>query len=213
MKFKHVVFDWDGTLADTYPVIAAGYDYAFDKLAMPRISLAEIRRVTSGLPNKEISAYLFGERKEEAMAAYYDYIEKHHTEKLRLIDGALDLLRFCRDKNCDCRLFTNKKRRFVEAEMQCLQVADFFSRVVPAGEYAADKPHPAACDALFAGELTEGEPVAVIGDGETDVKTARYLAEIGYAAICILYDAKQTYQGWSAEYVVADLRDAEAILE
>ena len=29
MGIKHVVFDWDGTLADTYPVISAAYDYVF----------------------------------------------------------------------------------------------------------------------------------------------------------------------------------------
>lgn len=213
MKFKHVVFDWDGTLADTYPVISAAYDYAFDKMSMPRVSLAEIKRVTSGLPNREVMGYLFGERKAEAVAAYYDYIEKYHTEKLRLIDGALDLLRFCRDKNCDCRLFTNKRRRFVEAEMQCLKVADFFSRVVPAGECEMDKPHPTACKALFTEPLPAGEAVAVIGDGEADVKAAHCLRELGYEASCILYDPKHTYQGLPAEYTVSDLRDAEAILE
>lgn len=37
MSIKYVVFDWDGTLADTYPVISAAYDYTFDTLGLPRI--------------------------------------------------------------------------------------------------------------------------------------------------------------------------------
>ena len=52
MKYKYAVFDWDGTLADTYPVISAAYDYTFDKMGLLRIPYDEIKRITSTLQNK-----------------------------------------------------------------------------------------------------------------------------------------------------------------
>ncbi len=32
MKYKHIVFDWDGTLADTYTVICDAYAHVFNSL-------------------------------------------------------------------------------------------------------------------------------------------------------------------------------------
>lgn len=56
MSIKYVVFDWDGTLADTYPVISAAYDYTFDTLGLPRIPYDEVKRITSTLQNKDTLA-------------------------------------------------------------------------------------------------------------------------------------------------------------
>ena len=62
MKYKYAVFDWDGTLADTYPVISAAYDYTFDKMGLLRIPYDEIKRITSTLQNKDTLGYVFKER-------------------------------------------------------------------------------------------------------------------------------------------------------
>lgn len=55
MKYKYAVFDWDGTLADTYPVISAAYDYTFDKMGLLRIPYDEIKRITSTCRTKTLS--------------------------------------------------------------------------------------------------------------------------------------------------------------
>mgnify|MGYP001516059557 CR=1 FL=1 len=64
MKYKYAVFDWDGTLADTYPVISAAYDYTFDKMGLLRIPYDEIKRITSTLQNKDTLGYVFKERRQ-----------------------------------------------------------------------------------------------------------------------------------------------------
>ena len=79
MKYKYAVFDWDGTLADTYPVISAAYDYTFDKMGLLRIPYDEIKRITSTLQNKDTLGYVFKERRDEAAGYFYEYIEKFHT--------------------------------------------------------------------------------------------------------------------------------------
>lgn len=75
MKYKYAVFDWDGTLADTYPVISAAYDYTFDKMGLLRIPYDEIKRITSTLQNKDTLGYVFKERRDEA-AGYFTNISK-----------------------------------------------------------------------------------------------------------------------------------------
>lgn len=110
MKYKYAVFDWDGTLADTYPVISAAYDYTFDKMGLLRIPYDEIKRITSTLQNKDTLGYVFKERRDEAAGYFYEYIEKFHTDRLAPMFGAEKLLGFCREKGLECYLITNKKR-------------------------------------------------------------------------------------------------------
>ena len=113
MKYKYAVFDWDGTLADTYPVISAAYDYTFDKMGLLRIPYDEIKRITSTLQNKDTLGYVFKERRDEAAGYFYEYIEKFHTDRLAPMFGAEKLLGFCREKGLECYLITNKKTRFI----------------------------------------------------------------------------------------------------
>ena len=190
MKYKYAVFDWDGTLADTYPVISAAYDYTFDKMGLLRIPYDEIKRITSTLQNKDTLGYVFKERRDE--------------EKL---------LGFCRDKGLECYLITNKKTRFIKEELEKLGFGKYFKKVVAAGEYAEDKPHPLACHAVFDNRLPPAGEIVVIGDGEADVKTAAAFEHDGERAECIIYDPKRKYRGPEPDHKIESLIEAVAILE
>lgn len=212
MALKYAVFDWDGTLANTYPVISAAYDYTFDRLGLPRIPYDEVKRITSTLQNKDTLGHIFGARKEEAGAAFYDYITRCHLEKLEAMPGARELLEFCRRAGLRCFLITNKKTRFIAEELKKLGFAEFFEKVVAAGEYAEDKPHPLACHAVFGGNLPPAAEIAVIGDGEADVKTARCYDNDGGRATCIIYDSKKKYRGAEPDYKITSLSEAIDII-
>ena len=57
-----VIWDWDATLADTYPVINKAYAHTFEKLGMKdkTLSFDEIKRITSTLQNKDVLECVFG---------------------------------------------------------------------------------------------------------------------------------------------------------
>lgn len=128
MSIKYVVFDWDGTLADTYPVISAAYDYTFDTLGLPRIPYDEVKRITSTLQNKDTLGCIFGERKQEAADAYYSFIGKHHAAALEAMPGARSVLEYCRKHNITSILITNKKTLYVAEEIEKLGFSEFFDQ-------------------------------------------------------------------------------------
>ncbi|HCU58880.1 MAG TPA: hypothetical protein DIC64_02750 [Alphaproteobacteria bacterium] len=200
---KYAVFDWDGTLADTYPIITSAYDYTFKKMNMPMMSAEEVKKVTSSKQNKDIFTSLFNERANEAREAYYAYIEKYHAKNLKAIDGAKELLDFCLQSNITSLLLTNKKTKYITEELKVLGFEKYFTKVVAAGEYAQDKPHRIACEALFDGKIPPKDEILVIGDGKTDVDVAQV-----YGAKSIIYQNKA--QG---DYNVNDLKDAMDILK
>lgn len=209
MAYKYAVFDWDGTLANTYPVISAAYDYVFERLNLPKISYDKLVKITGTLQNKNMLEYVFGERSREAAVFYYDYIEKHHTECLSAVDGAKDLLSFCKDKELELYLLTNKKTKFIQEELLALDFAKYFKKVVAAGEYAEDKPHPIACKALFDNNLPQAKDIVVVGDGVADIKTAQALG----GSDCIFINKNNKVQQIKPKYVAENLFEVKNILE
>ncbi len=208
MRYKYAVFDWDGTLADTFPVILSAYDYAFEKLKFDKISADELKRILSTVQNKDALSYIFGDEKSKAAEYFYEYIAENHGKNLKPQPGAKELLDFCQRIGIKIYLITNKKTKFINQELSLLGFDKYFKKVVAAGEYGEDKPHPLACQALFDYKLPKAEEIVVIGDGEADVKTAQALN----GADCIIFDPLHKYKGASPTYKIDFLNQAEKIL-
>lgn len=213
MAIKHIVFDWDGTLADTYPVISAGYEYAFKSLNMQPISYDEIKRITSSKQNKDTMGFIFGDKKEQAKKAYYEYITLYHTAKLKLMPNADKLLQFCHDSNIKIYLITNKRRKFIIEETDKLKLTKFFDNIVAAGDFAEDKPHPIATQAVFQNQQPNPNEILVVGDGMADYNTARTYDKEGLKTKCAIYDPTGKYTGEKPDYIIKDLLDVIHIID
>lgn len=172
---KYAVFDWDGTLADTYPVLYAAYCAAAHQIGMPEPSYEEIKTVTGTVQNKNVMQTLFKDKADHASAFFYHYIENNHVQNLKLIDGAAELLDFCKANNIVPLLLTNKKQKYLSEELQHFNLQNYFKTIVSAGTYKEDKPHPIACKALFGGKFPPHNEIIVIGDGASDAKVAQVL--------------------------------------
>ena len=175
---KYAVFDWDGTIAETYAVILKAYRYVFKSLNLREPTDKEIKEAIGKLQNKDIFSYFFDASKiAEAKSLYYDYIEKYHLDNLKLVNGAVELLDFCVQNNIKPLLMTNKRSRYLDAELKKLGLEKYFVKVVAAGELAQDKPHQIACQALFEGKMPNKDEVIVIGDGKADVEVAKNIMD------------------------------------
>ena len=182
---KYAVFDWDGTLADTYPVLYQAYSLIFSKLNMPLPSLNEIKNITGKLPNNQIFSHLYGSKAEIARPIFYDYITKHHLKGLQMMSGAKEVLDFCLKKGITPLLITNKTGKYIKEELEYLGLEHYFKKIVHAGQTREDKPHPTACRALFDSCLPPSGEIIIIGDGASDVEVAKF-----YGAKSIIYKSK-----------------------
>ena len=212
MKIKHIVFDWDGTLADTYPVIVGAYKHTFNTLKLAEISYDEIKRLTSVLQNKDTMEYIFGAQKDEAEKAYYNYINKHHVSELKAIPNAENLLKFCQNTGLKSYLITNKKRPYLLEEANKLGFTKFFDKIITAGDFAQDKPHPLATHAVFDNKLPDADSIMIIGDGAADWQVARTYDHNNKKALCTIYNPNGKYMGESPDYTVSNLNEIIDIL-
>ncbi len=212
MKIKHIIFDWDGTIADTYPVLSAGYEYAFKMIHKPTLSYDEIKKITSTVQNKDCLEAIFGNDKDKAKHFFYDFIEKNHTKYLQPIPYAEEVLRFCK-QNFNCYLITNKQRHFLQDELTKLNFHHFFSNIVAAKDFKKDKPSPIATHAIFNNNIPDSDSILVIGDGIADYQTARSFDSKNKKTLCVIYDPKNKYNYEKPDYKITDLREIITILQ
>ncbi len=201
---KYAVFDWDGTIAETYPVIVSAYQYVFEKLNMQAPSEREIKEAIGRVQNKDMFLHFFDSSKiSMAKKLYYEYIEKFHTQNLKPMKGAKELLDFCLANHIKPLLMTNKRTKYINEELKILGFERYFSKVVAAGEFEQDKPHRIACNALFDGQVPPASEIVVIGDGKADVEVAKC-----YGASSIIYQDMA-----KGDYNISDLTDAIEIIK
>jgi len=201
---KYVVFDWDGTIAHTYPNIIRAYQYVFRNLGLEEPSAEQITEAIGRLQNKDIFSHFFDSALiDRAKKLYYEYIEKYHLENLKAVSGAKELLDFCVGRGIQPLLMTNKRTKYIYEELKTLGFEKYFSKVVAAGELSQDKPHRIACEALFEGKMPSKNELIVIGDGKADVEVAKC-----YGAQSIIYQNR--VQG---DYNITHLTDAIEIIK
>ena len=169
---KYAVFDWDGTIADTYPILYTAYCITAQQVGVSKPSYEYIKNITGTVQNKDVMKTLFQNKADEASTFFYNYIEKNHVQNLKLIRGAEEVLKFCRQNHIEPFLLTNKKQKYLNEELEHFHLQHYFKNIVSAGIYQEDKPHPVACKALFGGNVPPCGEIIVVGDGGSDIKAA-----------------------------------------
>lgn len=168
-----VLFDWDGTLVDTFPLLHAAHNHVratFDYPLWPKQEAEENIRLSA----RESFPKIFGQEAEKAMEIYYSYVRQNHLEKLKVFKDAENLLKTLKKHDIQTGVISNKKHDILEKEITFLGWQDYFSVVVGAGIAKTDKPTPAplffALDHLDTKE--QHDLVWYVGDTKEDMECA-----------------------------------------
>jgi len=172
---RGLLFDLDGTLADTLTDIADSVNHALARLSLAPRTREEVRGFVGNGTVKMMERALGEENRgelEAALGLFSDHYHKHHLCNTALYDGVAELLAEFRG---DYRLgvLTNKDYEFSTNILNGLGVLDCFDMVVGGDTLSVKKPDPRAVF-LFAQRF--GIPmdrIVIVGDHVTDIQTAR----------------------------------------
>ncbi len=168
-----VLFDWDNTLVDTWPVIHEAMNATLAAMGhaswTPEETRARVRRSM-----REAFPEMFGDRWEEARAVFYGRFEAVHLERLAACDGAEALLAALSGRGVFLGVVSNKMGANLRLEVSHLGWDGYFSGLVGAADAARDKPAVEPVDlALAAGPHRRGPDVWFVGDTAIDIECAR----------------------------------------
>ena len=167
-----VVFDWDNTLVDTWPIIHDALNHTFRAWGMREWTLEETHAKVRKSMRDSFPA-LFGDDWVKAGDVFYERYEEIHAEKLRPATGAGGLISALADAGVYQCVVSNKKGPFLRKEAEALGWLARFGALIGAFDAPRDKPARDPVDmALKAGGMRAGYRVWFVGDADIDMECA-----------------------------------------
>ena len=125
---KLIVFDMDGTLADTSPGILNSHRYAHEKMGRPQPATDVLRSVIGGpLLNSYETRFGFSDiQAREAVSHYRNYYAERGYLEAELYPGMKETLTKLRENGYSLGVATLKAERFVKTMLENMGIAECF---------------------------------------------------------------------------------------
>ena len=167
---RGVIFDLDGTLADTFPVIFAAFRSAFARRADRRLSDGEIEAMFG--PNEEgCIRKALPENWRECLATYLEEYERLHSLCPGPFPGVLEMLDWLRARGVSVAIVTGKGAQSAAISLRRLGLDGHFEIVKTGSPEGSIKPR-AIREVLSEWGMSPADAVYV-GDAPSDVTAAR----------------------------------------
>jgi pyrophosphatase PpaX len=166
-RTRTVVFDLDGTLVDSLPLVLRAFSHALEPFA-PRPTM-QIFAHLGGPPERIFPALLGGDRHlREAMTR----LEAFNRDNHHLIEpfaGAAVVLEKLRLRDVSLAIWTGRDRESTDWLLRRHRLADFFGTVVCGDDLPSHKPDPAGLREILARLKAAAETSLMVGDADVDV--------------------------------------------
>ena len=171
-----VILDFDGTLADTQPLIVSSLQRTISALHLPSRTDDECKTII-GLPLKECFTTLLGvddamaERCAEVYRRVFD--EDNHPGVVTLFPHVLETLTALHKQGLLLAICSSRARPTLDGFVHTFQLEDYFSMIVGADDVQHHKPHPEPVQVILKQLGVVPEEALVVGDASYDILMGR----------------------------------------
>ena len=186
-RYQAVIFDLDGTLADTEPLVIGCMLETINAAGHPVVREQLLRYIGPPLPI--MLNHMLGLSLEQAQPIYLDYLERYRRDympRTTPLPGAEPLLDALREARAPLAIVTNKREDAGRQTVELLGWSQRFVTIIGADTAAAPKPD--AAPILLALQRLGAAPAdaAIVGDTESDMgagRNANLAAAIGLEGV------------------------------
>ena len=186
-RFPLIIFDWDGTLADSTAVIKRALQHSAADLGYP-IPTDEQASFIIGMGLRPALAHAIPTLRDADLTPLTERFRHHFTtneNEIILFAGVPEMLASLKARGHTLAVATGKSRRGLDRAFDTLGLREFFVASRCADEGFA-KPHPGMLHALFDETGLEARDAVMIGDTTHDLQLA---GNASTAAIGVTYGA------------------------
>ncbi|MBO1518789.1 HAD family hydrolase [Oceanisphaera pacifica] len=186
MKYRLVIFDWDGTVMDSVARIVSSMEAAARDCQLTVPTAAAVRDII-GLSLYKAFPILFGHLNEQETAALVAAYRRHYMElnttPTPLFAGAEELIKSLHQAGYLLAVATGKYRVGLDAVLASTQLGGYF-HATRGADQALSKPNPLMLEQILAElKLTPADAV-MVGDSSYDLAMAQ---AIGMDRIGVTY--------------------------
>ena len=192
-QFDLIVWDWDGTLADSTGMITNSILKAAEQVGLPALSAKTASNII-GLGLKESIQALYGDIPvEQALALATQYTANYYAgeSEIPLFEGAAETIIALHKRGFKLAVATGKGRRGLNLALEHCGLGKYFHSTRTVDE-CFSKPHPQMLDELMDYLVVMPERTLMVGDTSYDLQMAQ---NAGVSAVGVSYGA-QTAEQW-----------------
>lgn len=169
---KNVIFDFDGTLADSLELILATNHRTIAELGLPSKTDNEIKACI-GLKLEEAPAIFWPGLKdvEQPFVATYRRVFNDLKDRIpvTLFPGVADALSQLKNNGCRLSIATSRSRASANELTEKLGIKDCFDIIIGGDDVENGKPHPEAIYKILTATGAKPEETMMVGDMGVDV--------------------------------------------
>ena len=180
-----ILFDLDGTLADTAPDLMKAHNHVMKKFGYASRNIEEIRTLAGRgaavmigrsiwkSARKEISKINDEKIKKNMTKEFIDFYQKNLVIDSKLINGVLNFLNWSKKNNISMGVCTNKQEKLAIDFLIQIKIYDYFEYVAGGNTFDYCKPDPRHITNMV--EIMGGDikKTIMVGDSENDAEAAK----------------------------------------
>lgn len=165
-----VIFDLDGTLTDTLPLVVVALNAALAPAWGGPKDLAAMRSVFGPSEERLIAQQAPGDP--HAVDRFYEAYRREHARLAHPFEGVPEMLGELFRRGVHLGLVTNKGRKSSVMTIEEFGIAKYFSAIVTGDDLPAPKPDPSGILKVLAALSVPAADTAYVGDTENDMRAA-----------------------------------------
>ena len=176
-RYPTVLFDLDGTLLDSIPLILESFHHTLRAFAFPPRPDAELLRGVGTPLATQLALWARDAAELDAMvAAYREYNLRHHDDRVRAFPGVVETVSALRAAGVRIGVVTSKGRSTAFRGLRAAGLEDAVEAAVCAEDVTRAKPHREPVDRAIALLGAVAEATLFIGDSLHDLHAGRAAA-------------------------------------
>ncbi len=240
-RHRAVLFDLDGTLADTLATIANVANFALRSLALPEHPIAAYKQFVGdgivelcwrvlprggeatgaigGAGDRLVTPQADDRHTAERLALHAELLARararyatHYLDGARLYGGIAELLAALAQRGARLGVLSNKPDALTKRSIEGLGIAAYFTVIAGQRDEQPPKPDPAGAFAIAQELGVAPSEVLYVGDTSTDMETAR---RAGFAAVGVRWGfrSEQELVEHGARWIVSHPREILALYD
>jgi phosphoglycolate phosphatase len=191
-KFDLIVWDWDGTMANSTAMITHALVQAAEQVGLPKLDPSKAKGII-GLGLRESIQELFGDlAPEQAQRLATQYSANYYSAEsnIPLYEGAYETIVTLHKRGYKLAVATGKGRRGLNLALEHCGLAKYFHGTRTVDE-CFSKPHPQMLDELMDDFVVLPERTLMIGDTSYDLQMAK---NAGVSSVGVTFGAQTQAQ-------------------
>ncbi|WP_332262491.1 HAD family hydrolase [Paenibacillus sp. GSMTC-2017] len=171
---KGIIFDFDGTLADTMPLVFTAFYNVFKDYDGRLLSDQEIASYFGPSETEVIKLNLNNKESiKDAISTYYDVYTRNHDQYVKENVEIIELLKELKGREYQLGIFTGKGKKSLEISLSQLNMSEYFDHIITSDDVSEPKPNSEGMYQLLGLMDCSPEEVIMIGDSDADIAAAQ----------------------------------------